>query len=317
MISIIFPYGRRLARVIDSLDRENCEILVAGSPNKNLKERGVKFIIESNLATSILKCIEESKGEYIVLLNDSIQNAKKCIKEMIKKAEDGADIVIGKRNKKSVAGRMFVNLLFPKSRIVEDPLSEIFLVKREVIKNAKLHPIGNKILLEILAKGKYERLEEVPVFLKGDDTFNERYSTYSKHLLRMAWDEGEIKRFVKFGIVGAFSVLINEFLLWFLISHGIYLLLASLMSIETSILSSFTLNEIWTFRDRGKRGVREFLKRMAKFNFASLIGLLLNLFILAFLTKVFLIHPLKANIAGIAAAFIWNFFAHNLWTWYR
>ena len=316
MISIIFPYGLKLAKIIDLLDTEKYEIIVAGSPHKSLKDKGVKFIKESNLATSLLKCIRESKGEYIIMLNDRIKDVNCCIDEMVKKAENGVDVVIGKRGDKSFIARMFVNLLFPKSRMVDDPLSEIFLIKKDVIKNARLHPIGNKILLEILAKGNYVRVEEVPVKLKGKGGFNESYSNYSKHLLKMAWKEGEIKRFIKFGIVGGIAVLLNEFLLWLLINK-IFLAFAGLISIETSIIFSFLLNEIWTFKDRGKKGFKEFLKRMGKFNLASLFGLIINLFILLLLTTLFNIHPLKANVAGIAAAFIWNFFAHNLWTWYR
>ena len=79
----------------------------------------------------------------------------------------------------------------------------------------------------------------------------------------------------------------------------------------------FIWNEVWTFHDRGKEGVKEFFKRMGKFNLVSIIGLILNVAILMFLNKVFGIYPLTANIVGIAVAFIWNFAANNLWTWYK
>ncbi len=316
MISLIFPYGLKLAKVIDSLDSEEYEIIVAGSPHKKLGDRGVKFVKDADLATTLIKCIEESKGEYIILLNDRVKNINKCISELVKKAEEGADIVIGRRGSKSRLAKMFVNLLFPKSRLVEDPLSEIFLIKREVVEKIKLYPVGCKILLEVLAKGKYNRIEEIPVELGKGGNFNESYSNYSKHLLRVAWEEGEIKRFVKFGIVGGVAVMLNEFLLW-LLMNKLHLLLAGFISIEGSILFSFLLNEIWTFKDRGEKGLREFFKRAAKFNLATLVGLIINLSFLVLLSSLAGIHPLKANIVGIAAAFIWNFFAHNLWTWYR
>ncbi|RLF54543.1 MAG: hypothetical protein DRN37_10125 [Thermoplasmata archaeon] len=58
------------------------------------------------------------------------------------------------------------------------------------------------------------------------------------------------------------------------------------------------------------------MKRMGKYNFASIIGLLINFFFLISLTQLLGMNPLKANIVGIAAAFIWNFLAHNLWTWH-
>jgi len=210
-----------------------------------------------------------------------------------------------------------VNLLLPCSRMSADPLSEIFLVKRDVVRNADLHPVGCKILLEILAKGDYGRVEETPVDFRGDSRLNGNYSAYSAHLLRIAWEHGEIARFFKFGIVGVLSILLNEFLLWLLLFYGIHLIISSILSIEAGILSSFILNEVWTFKDRGERGVKAFIHRMGKYNLASMVGLLINFFILIFLSRVFLINPLKANIVGIAAAFIWNFLAHNLWTWHN
>jgi len=234
---------------------------------------------------------------------------------MRKKCDHGADIVIGKRGKKSRAAKMFVSLMFPKARALDDPLSDIFLLKSDVIKNAPLHPIGAKLLLEILLRGNYEHVAEIPVKIQEENNFNESYSAYSLHLLKVAWEGGEILRFAKFGLVGILSVLLNEMLLWLLLENGMYLALASILSIESSILFAFLLNDMWTFRDRGERGLRALLKRAAKFNAASLAGLLLNFFILLFLHHIFGMEPLRANICGIAAAFIWNFLAHNLWTW--
>lgn len=316
MISIIFPYGKNLPEIINSLDEEY-EILVAGSPSKEIKHPNVRFIKEYNLAESLLECFRKSNGDYIAVINERVANVKKCIEGMLQKAQNGADIITGKRSSYSPVAKIFVNLLLPKSRMVEDPLSDVFMIKREVIEKAKLHPIGSKILIEIIAKGKYNRIEEIPVKIRGGKNFNESYSKYSSHLLKIAWKEGEILRFVKFGIVGGLSILLNEIILWFLIERKIYLPLASLISIESAILFSFLFNEIWTFKDRGRKRLRDFLKRMEKFNLASIVGLVINLFILLLLVKILSIHPLQANIVGISGAFIWNFFAHNLWTWYE
>lgn len=313
MISIIFPYGKKLHKIINSLGDEY-EIFVAGKRDKRIKHKNLRFIKEDNLPNSILKCFKECKGDYIALVNEDIKNFDKTLKKMINKAKNGADIVVGKRNIKSRLGKLCINLLFPKSRLVEDPLSEIFLIKKKVINGIDLHPIGNKLLIEILAKGRYKKIEEVDVNLDKYQ-FNERRSTYSKHLFGLAWKEGEIVRWVKFGVVGLSTMFLNEFILWILLSK-LALIFAGAISIETSTLASFILNELWTFRDRRKGGAKEFFKRMGKYNFACLIGVVLNLFVLIFLSSVFGINPLKANIVGIAVAFIWNFLAHNLWTWH-
>jgi len=264
-----------------------------------------------------MKCMRESKGEYIIVLNDGVENIEGVINQMVSLAEKGVDIVVGVRKEKSLLARMLVNLLLPCSRKTSDPLSEIFLIRKEVVKNVDMHPIGCKLLLEIMADGHYSKIEEIPVKFNGETLFDGNYSAYSSHLLKIAWKRGEIKRFIKFGIVGGLSIIFNEFLLWLMLSYGIHLVISSLLSIEAGILASFIMNELWTFRDRGERGVRAYMKRMTKYNFASIIGLLINFFILIFLSHAFSMNPLKANIIGIAAAFIWNFLAHNLWTWHN
>ncbi len=310
-----------LCNIIDKVAEHAHEIFIIGKPFKvdeSIKNniRNVKFIKENDLASSIIKCFEISNGDYIALLNGELKNFEKCVAEMKEIIENGADLVIGKRKNKSSIAKIFVNLLFPKSRIVDDPLSEIFMFRREVIKDIKIRPLGSKILLEILHKGKYENVKEIPIHLKNAIKTKESYSKYSRHLLKIAWKEGEIHRFFKFGIVGGSGVLLNEFLLWLLLKYNFFLILASLISVETSILWTFLLNELWTFKDRGQKKLKEYLKRLGKFNFACLVGLSLNVIILLMLVKIG-IHPLKANIVGISVAFIWNFFAHNLWTWYE
>jgi dolichol-phosphate mannosyltransferase len=49
---------------------------------------------------------------------------------------------------------------------VKDPMSGFFFLKREVIENIELNPKGFKIALEILVKGKYDKVVEVPIFFK-------------------------------------------------------------------------------------------------------------------------------------------------------
>mgnify|MGYP001557920900 CR=1 FL=1 len=45
---------------------------------------------------------------------------------------------------------------------VKDPLSGFFFLRRSVIDGVKFDTVGYKILLEILIKGKYEKVKEVP-----------------------------------------------------------------------------------------------------------------------------------------------------------
>jgi dolichol-phosphate mannosyltransferase len=49
---------------------------------------------------------------------------------------------------------------------VKDPMSGFFFLKRGVIKNVQLSPKGFKIALEILVRGKYDRVVEVPIIFQ-------------------------------------------------------------------------------------------------------------------------------------------------------
>ncbi|GAH94759.1 unnamed protein product, partial [marine sediment metagenome] len=79
----------------------------------------------------------------------------------------------------------------------------VFALKREIIKESNLNPSGYKILLEILAKGNYKKVAEVPLIFKerktGKSKLNLREEiNYLRHLYKLSKSEKEISRFLKF-----------------------------------------------------------------------------------------------------------------------
>ena len=50
---------------------------------------------------------------------------------------------------------------------VKDLTSGYFMIKRQVIQEVSLSPIGFKICLEIIAKGNYNRVAEIPITFVG------------------------------------------------------------------------------------------------------------------------------------------------------
>jgi dolichol-phosphate mannosyltransferase len=120
--------------------------------------------------------------------------------------------------------------------------------------------------------------------------------------------------FVRFGIVGAIGIVVNEGLLILIQSRGVYFLYAGAIAIEVSILSNFILNDLWTFRDRrsGHAAVR-----LAKFNALMLAGLVVNLAVLDVGTVYFGIAYTIANLIGIAAAFFLRYALSVKYAWMR
>lgn len=123
-----------------------------------------------------------------------------------------------------------------------------------------------------------------------------------------------MKRFLKYGLVGLSGVVINEFFLFFFTEHvGLFYLISSLIAIELSIVSNFTWNELWTFKDRVDNH-KKFPKRLVKFNLVSVGGIILNISVLFVITSFFGFHYLISNLFGIAAATLWNYFINLKWT---
>jgi len=123
-----------------------------------------------------------------------------------------------------------------------------------------------------------------------------------------------LEHFIKFSIVGAIGVVVNEGLLILIKSVGVYFLTAGAVAIEVSILSNFVLNDVWTFRDRrsGSAAVR-----LVKFNVLMLAGLVLNLAILYAGVDYFGMTAEVANLVGIAAAFLLRYALSVRYAWMR
>ena len=105
-------------------------------------------------------------------------NARDKIPELLAPILEGkADLAIGSRYiaggvtaawsiKRKFISRAAAIVLRPFVKI-KDPLSGFFFIRREVIKGAQLNPIGFKIGLEIIKKGKYRSIIEVPITFQG------------------------------------------------------------------------------------------------------------------------------------------------------
>ncbi len=122
------------------------------------------------------------------------------------------------------------------------------------------------------------------------------------------------RSFIKFSIVGATGVVVNEGLLIAIQAMGVYFLYAGAVAIEISILTNFIMHDLWTFRDR-RSG--HFAVRLAKFNVLMLVGLVVNLAILDVGTVYFGVAAALANLVGIGAAFFLRYALSVRYAWMR
>jgi len=326
-------YDYEILFVDDSSRDGTAELAVALSP-----KYPVKVIIRQNkrgLASAVVDGLKQATGQIVGVMDADLQHPPEVIPDLLRAIKGGAGIAVASRYIKgggcqgwgltrriiSKGAIVLAHLLLPSSRQVKDPVSGFFMFKRQVMAHADLRPTGFKILLEILMAGEFQNIAEVPYTFSvrsgGESKLSARQQIdYLKHIYSLMKRKGELIRFLKFCAVGLSGVLVNMGLLWLLTEvAGLFYLLSAAVSIETSIISNFILNDYFTFRDRRSPQVKSFLSRLLKFNLVSLAGLGLNMGVLWLLTEVFGIYYLLSNLCGIAVATLWNYLVNTWWTW--
>ncbi|MFC2032044.1 glycosyltransferase [Chloroflexota bacterium] len=353
-VSIVVPTYNEKGNVVSLVERIHCtlsnydyEIMLVDDNSSDgtaevaeelSSEYPVKVIVRRNkrgLASAVVDGLGHVTGQIVGVMDADLQHPPEVIPYLLKETGLGADIVIASRYVEGGAyqgwgltrriiskGAVFLAHMFlPPTRQIRDPMSGFFMFNRQVVAHTHLNPTGYKILLELLIEGEFQKVAEVPyTFItrsSGESKLNARAQIdYLKHIYSLMRRKGEILRFVKFCLVGLSGVLVNTGLLWLLTEFaGLFYLLSAAISIESSILSNFTLNDYFTFRDRRLPGAKSFLSRLVKFNLVILAGLALNMGLLWLLTEVYGVYYLLSNLCGIAVATIWNYLVNAWWTW--
>jgi dolichol-phosphate mannosyltransferase len=153
------------------------------------KKYPVKVLVRNGklgLASAILTGFEHAKGNIIGVIDADLQHPPEYLLEFVKTIEKGGyDIVLGSRytdgggidgwtRKRLLTSKVAILLAKPLVKGVKDPMSGFFFLKRSVIEGVRLNPTGYKLGLEILVKGRYRRLREIPY------TFKQRRNGSSK-----------------------------------------------------------------------------------------------------------------------------------------
>lgn len=290
---------------------------------------------EKGLASAVVHGLRHAKGDILVVMDADLQHPPELLPALLEAIQGGAQVAIASRYVKgggckgwsflrrliSKTATMLAHVFLPSTRDIQDPMSGYFMLDKDVVSGADLNPMGYKILLEILVKGKFTRVAEVPycfaVRSRGESKLGLRQQAdYLRHLYLLMRGSGEFARFIKYCLVGASGVIVDEVVFWLLMHFaGLINILAAALSAEVAIITNFTLNNYFTFADRRLPGVRSFLVRLLKFNLVSIIGIGFKLAVFWLLTSIFGTHDLLFNLCGIAVATLWNYLMNTWWTW--
>jgi len=143
----------------------------------------VKVLIRKRkrgLSSAIADALRKAEGNFATVIDADLQHPPELLPLMIEEAKKGADLIIASRHAKgggiegwgllrkleSKIAITLAHLALPATRRVRDPVSGYFMYRRDKIDEAELNPIGYKILLEILARGRFTQIVEVPYTFK-------------------------------------------------------------------------------------------------------------------------------------------------------
>ena len=173
----------------------------------------------------------------------------------------------------------------------------------------------SSLLCELLRNNA--KVIEIPIIFPDRTKGKSKLSFYDQ--VEFLLNIGKIRfrqseEFVKFCAVGISGVAINLTIYLFLTRFvGVHLAVAAPIAIESSILTNFFFNQIWTFN---KREVNSSLfNKLAKFHTVAGVAACLNYFFFLMAVFTFKLNDILANIIGISIAMFVNYSLNSLWTW--
>lgn len=300
--------------------------------------RVLRRMYERGLARAVLRGWQEAQGEILAVIDGDLQHPPETLALLIEALEkQGGDIAVASRHVRgggvskwnifrrgiSWGATLAASWMLPGTlTTVRDPMSGYFAIHRSVIEGCTLKPEGYKILLEVLARGHYQAVIEVPyIFIERQQGHSKlglrQYWEFVTHLLCLSWETKELQRFVKYCLVGATGVLVNMGVLALLARTGMAYLQAGAVAAETAIGTNFLLNEFWSFADRARRhsGIIPRMLRFFRFNLFCAGGAAIALLTLWLLTNYGGVHYLLSNLIGISVATVWNYGMNANLTW--
>lgn len=286
---------------------------------------------EKGLATAVVFGMEKVQGDMIAVMDCDLQHPPELLTEMMEYLDKDFDLVIPSRFVKggddgvfsffrkmvSFVARWMAKGLLKRIRLISDPTSGFFLMKRKVIDGVQLQPIGWKILIEVLVRGRYDTVVEIPYTFQprvagtSNMSLKEQWN-YIRHLVKLVGSSPEDRRLYLFAMVGFSGVLLNILIYALLVHAHMPVWLAGFTSGTLAMISNFLLNDRLTWMDSHQG---QWINRFLKYVLTSLIGIVINTICLSILHYGFHMHYLFANIIGICVAMVWNFIVNNFWTW--
>jgi dolichol-phosphate mannosyltransferase len=200
----VIPQAYELIVVDDNSPDRTWELAAALMPDYP-QLRVMRRIEERGLSTAIIRGWQVAQGEILGVIDADLQHPPDVLLQLWGEIERGADLAIASRHVEGggvsdwslmrrvlsrgaqVIGLILLPGVFGR---VSDPMSGYFLVRRSSLVGQTLRPVGYKILIEVLARGKVRWIAEAGyVFQERQEGTSKvtwkQYVEYLQHLLKL------------------------------------------------------------------------------------------------------------------------------------
>jgi dolichol-phosphate mannosyltransferase len=224
------------------------------------------------LATAVVDGWKLAKGDMLGVIDADLQHPPEILVALANALrQSNADLAVAsryiagggisdwefiRRVISSGATHMAASVLPLKLSAVSDPMSGMFVVRAAAISDAALSPLGYKILLEVLARGRIENVVEVPYEFEertlGASKLGARqYGEYLAHLVKLAFATGQFGAWVLYSLVGLTGAALDIGLVYWLAGRsGGSAFWAVPVAVEAALLWNFFWNHNATFARR-------------------------------------------------------------------
>ncbi|MFH5181269.1 glycosyltransferase [Paenibacillus sp. TAB 01] len=293
---------------------------------------------ERGLSAAVIDGFKTADGDIFVVMDADLQHPPEVVPKLLEQMEEsGADIAIPSRfvpggsdgglnvfrKLVSWTARMMAKGALKKMRRITDPTSGFFAVRRQVVEQAELQPLGWKILLDILCRCSYRTCIEIPYGFVARDLGSSKMNlreqwNYIRHLISLIQFSREDARFWMFALVGLSGAIVNSAAYVLLVERGAGVNWSFAIATLLAIVNNFVWNSLYTWRHRQPgRTSGSFMdaaKRFLRFSAVSLAGLALaeaGVYIFHGLAGV---HYFISGVLGIVISSFWNFVINDRWT---
>ncbi|HJX35109.1 MAG TPA: glycosyltransferase family 2 protein [Desulfatiglandales bacterium] len=286
MISIILPPYNEIdniniiiQKIAEVLDREGIkwEIIVVddNSPDgtasaaEGFSEKyPVKVCVrktDRGLSKAVIRGFNLAKGDICLVMDADLSHPVEKIPDMVKPIIlNECDATVGSRNIQGGGCEEWPLLRRIASKIagymakgittLSDPTSGFMAIRKSILDNIDIDPLGWKIVLEVTVKAQ-PRIKEIPILFserkKGKSKLGIKAQIdYLHHLWRLySFRYPDADQFIKFCLVGISGIFIDTAVLIFLVELFFFdARLAAIFAFTAAVSWNYLLNRVWTFK---------------------------------------------------------------------